>query len=167
MRSNTARLTTSEDFASLNEVQLESALANSGYNLVANFLSNIAVQQLLSMPKDNSPFNIIVVDMFYTDALLFVCHYFKRPCIGVVSSDFANYMGSTMDMMVPGACLPYNPHQTTKPDFWERLQHTQSCMNRRKRILDGHYTLQQDLVAKLLTGQSKGTNYFIAGMFTT
>lgn len=104
-------------------------------------------------------FDIIIIDLFYTEALLAMCQYFDRPCIGVVSSDFANYLELMVDIMVPSACLPYDLHQTDYLDFWQRLHYTQSCLERRQRTIDGHYMLQLKLVHKFFSGRIKGTFY--------
>lgn len=159
MRNNAEKTAMFKNLSDLSEKEMEFVLSQSGYNLLENFLTNRDVEELLSLPLDEFSFDVIVIDVFYTESLLALCHYFSRPCIGIVSSDFANYLEHIVDMMVPSACLPYDLHKTEYLDFWRRLHYTQSCIERRQQTIDGHYALQQQLIQKFLTGRFKGRFY--------
>lgn len=115
------------------------------------FLSNYQVKDILDTPPEQFDYDLIIVDLFYTEALLSLGYYFRTPVVGIVSSDFANYMERVQEIVVPSACLPYNlENYDTSIGFWQRLDNIKQCRRRRDAFISEHYAKQEQVIRKYL-----------------
>lgn len=107
------------------------------------------MQDLLKLTPNEFDYDLIIVDVFFTEALLALAYQFSVPVIGLVSTDFANYMEQIQDMMVPAACLPYElSSYDTDLNFWQRSNNIRSCMDRRESFIHDHYRQQEQVIKK-------------------
>uniref|UniRef100_A0A1B0A7H7 UDP-glycosyltransferases domain-containing protein n=1 Tax=Glossina pallidipes TaxID=7398 RepID=A0A1B0A7H7_GLOPL len=129
--------------------RLETSLASAGFNLMEYFFSNHQVQKLLKLPADEFNYDVIIVDLFYTESLMAIGSFFDVPTIGVINSDFLNYMDNIQDNTVPAACLPYPwKHLNKNIGFWQRLNNIRQCLSKREKLSREHYTKQEKLIKK-------------------
>lgn len=113
------------------------------------FFTNHQMQELLKISPDDFDYDIIIVDLFYSEALLALGYYFGAPVIGFVNTDFANYMEQIQDMMVPAACLPYDlENYDENLGYCQRLNNVKSCIGRRQSFIENHYGKQEKLIKK-------------------
>lgn len=138
-----------EDLARLADNKLRSSLANVGAKALDHFLSHSALQTLLNLPTVEFDFDVIIVDFFYTEALLALGYKHNKPTIGIVSTDFGNYMDAVQESLVPAACSPIDFEQYTSDiGISNRLGNIRDCISRRKRFQKDHYTAQDQLIRK-------------------
>lgn len=138
-----------EDLAHLADHKLSSSLATVGAQALDHFLAQLPLQELLQLPSAEFDFDLIIVDYFYTEALLSLGYKHNKPTIAIVSSDFANYMQNVQESVVPAACSPIDFDQfTPELGFTERLANIRDCMGRRKQFHNEHYTAQEQLINK-------------------
>lgn len=138
-----------EDLARLADHKLSSSLATVGAQALDHFLAQPPLQELLQLPSAEFDFDLIIVDYFYTEALLSLGYKHNKPTIPIVSSDFGNYMQNVQESLVPAACSPIDFDQFT-PDlgFTDRLANIRDCMGRRKQFHNEHYAAQEQLINK-------------------
>uniref|UniRef100_A0A1B0BT17 UDP-glycosyltransferases domain-containing protein n=1 Tax=Glossina palpalis gambiensis TaxID=67801 RepID=A0A1B0BT17_9MUSC len=137
--------------------RLETSLASAGFNLMEYFFSNYQVQKLLKLPADEFNYDIIIVDLFYTESLMAIGSFFDVPTIGIISSDFLNYMDDIQDNTVPAACLPYPwKHLNKNFGFWQRLNIYQ-CFSKRETLRRKHYAKQEKLIKKYFNKNGANT----------
>lgn len=121
------------------------------------FFNNYQIQELLKISPDDFDYDLIIVDIFYSEALLALGYYFRTPVIGVVSTDFANYMDQVQENLVPSACLPYTLEKyDNNIGFWQRLSNIQTCLKRRAEFVKYHYGNQEKIIKqhfKLMKGK--------------
>ncbi|KAI8127596.1 hypothetical protein FF38_03168 [Lucilia cuprina] len=135
--------------SAINNDKLNTHLAAAGHSLMDYFLSNSKMQELLKTPVDDFDYDMIIVDLFYSEALLALGHYFSVPVIGVVNTDFANYMEQIQDVMIPSACLPYDlKNYDRNLGYWQRLANIKSCLARRESFVYDHYGRQEKVIKK-------------------
>ncbi|XP_046811242.1 UDP-glycosyltransferase UGT4 [Lucilia cuprina] len=135
--------------SAINNDKLNNHLAAAGHSLMDYFLSNGKMQELLKTPVDDFDYDMIIVDLFYSEALLALGHYFSVPVIGVVNADFANYMEQIQDVMIPSACLPYDlKNYDRNLGYWQRLANIKSCLARRESFVYDHYGRQEKVIKK-------------------
>lgn len=138
-----------QQLSKLSDEKLNKYLAEAGLSLMDYFLNNSQMQELLKISPDDFDYDLIIVDVFYSEALLALGYYFRTPVIGVVSTDFANYMDQVQENLVPSACLPYSLEKYDKNiGFWQRLSNVQTCLRRRKEFVKHHYGNQEKIVKK-------------------
>ncbi|KAH8410897.1 hypothetical protein KR222_007167, partial [Zaprionus bogoriensis] len=138
-----------EDLARLPEHKLRSSLATVGAQALDHFLALPALQKLLQLPSAEFDYDVIILDYFYTEALLSLGHRHNRPTIAIVSTDFGNYMEAVQESLVPAACAPIDfARQETELGFWARLANIRECMARRKQFHNEHYAAQEQLIRK-------------------
>lgn len=128
------------------------------------FLDNYQVKDLLSISPDDFDYDLIIVDLFYTEALLALGYHFRTPVIGIVSTDFGNYMEKVQDIMVPAACLPYDLENfDMNLGFWQRLNNVKQCLSRRNAFIEEHYGQQERIIKKHFTRNqgNERTNEYI------
>lgn len=114
------------------------------------------MQDLLNISTEDFDYDLIVVDIFYTEALLALGYYFTCPVVGVVNTDFANYMQQVQEIMVPSPCLPYNLENYDKNlDYFQRLNNINLCLERRNSLINDHYGNQEKIIKKYFN-QHKG-----------
>ncbi|ALC42380.1 Ugt58Fa, partial [Drosophila busckii] len=131
------------------EEMLQNSLALVGAAALDHFLSQKPLQKLLKLQSAEFEYDAIVVDYFYTEALLGLGYKHQTPIIGIVSTDFGNYMESVQESLVPAACSPidfeqFNPNLS----FLDRLSNIRTCMARRKQFYRVHHAAQYKLIRK-------------------
>ncbi|CAD7013699.1 unnamed protein product [Ceratitis capitata] len=133
----------------LAEPSMQKSLATVGAAAVDYFLSNAAVQKLLHLPVNEFDYDLIIVDLFYTESLLAVGHFYGKPTIGIVSTNFENYMQHVLEQMVPVACSP-NDYETYQPaaGYWQRLGAVRGCVSRRKQFVKANWGAQETLLRR-------------------
>uniref|UniRef100_T1PGY1 UDP-glucoronosyl and UDP-glucosyl transferase n=1 Tax=Musca domestica TaxID=7370 RepID=T1PGY1_MUSDO len=140
-----------QELSKVGDEKLVKYLAHAGHSLMDYFLSNYQVKDILDTPPEQFDYDLIIVDMFYTEALLALGYYFRTPVVGIVSSDFANYMERVQEIVVPSACLPYNlENYDTSIGFWQRLDNIKQCRRRRDAFISEHYAKQEQVIRKYL-----------------
>ncbi|XP_062133016.1 UDP-glycosyltransferase UGT5 [Drosophila sulfurigaster albostrigata] len=138
-----------DDLSRLADSKLRSSLAHVGAQAMDNFLSQQPLQALLQLPTDQFNFDVIIVDLFYTEALLALGQKHNKPTIGIVSTDFGSYMNAVQESLVPAACSPIDFEQYTADiGFSTRLGNIRDCIARRKRSHKDHYEAQDQLITK-------------------
>ncbi|XP_034476778.1 UDP-glucuronosyltransferase 1-7C [Drosophila innubila] len=138
-----------EDLSRLADHKLRNSLANVGSQALDHFLSKPAMQALLQLPTLEFNYDVIIVDYFYTEALLALGYKHNKPTIGIVSTDFGNYMDAVQESLVPAACSPIDFAQYTSDlSFLTRLGNVRDCIARRKRFQKDHYAAQDQLIRK-------------------
>ncbi|XP_017868415.1 PREDICTED: UDP-glucuronosyltransferase isoform X1 [Drosophila arizonae] len=138
-----------EDLALLSESKLRSSLASVGARAVEHFLVQAPVQKLLELSTAEFDYDLIIVDYFYTEALLALGYKHNKPTIGVISTDFGNYMNAVQEALLPVACSPIDYEAYTKDlGFSARLSNIRECMARRKQFYNEHYTAQEQIIRK-------------------
>lgn len=138
-----------EDLALLPESKLRSSLAAVGARAVEHFLVQAPVQKLLELSSLEFDYDLIIVDYFYTEALLALGYKYNKPTIGVISTDFGNYMNAVQEALLPVACSPIDYEAYTKDlGFSARLSNIRECMSRRKQFYNEHYTAQEQIIRK-------------------
>ncbi|XP_053965219.1 UDP-glycosyltransferase UGT4 [Anastrepha ludens] len=133
----------------LDEAAMQKSLATVGAAAVDYFLSHTAVTKLLNLPVKEFDYDLVIVDLFYTEALLAVGHFYGKPTIGIVSTNFENYMQRVLEQMVPTACSP-NDYETYQPElgYWQRLTVIRNCLSRRKQFVKANWGAQEQLIRK-------------------
>ncbi|XP_061389084.1 UDP-glycosyltransferase UGT4 [Musca vetustissima] len=140
-----------QELSKFGEEKLNKYLAQAGHLLMDYFLSNYQVKDILDMPPEHFDYDLIIVDLFYTEALLALGYYFRTPVVGIVSTDFANYMERVQEIMVPAACLPYDlENYDTSIGFWQRLTNIKQCKRQREAFISEHYARQEKIMQKYL-----------------
>lgn len=138
-----------EDLARLEDHKLSSSLATVGAQALDHFLAQTPLQELLQLPSAEFDYDVIIVDYFYTEALLSLGYKHNKPTIAIVSSDFGNYMQNVQESLVPAACSPIDfDHFTPELGFTDRLANIRDCMGRRKQFHNEHYASQEQLINK-------------------
>lgn len=137
------------ELSELTEDKLSKALAQAGLSLMDYFLDNYQIKELLNTSPEDFDYDLIIVDMFYSEALLALGYYFRAPVIGIVSTDFAQYMQKVQENIVPMACLPYDvANYDSNVGFWQRLDNIKQCLSRRNNFIEHHYGNQEKVMAK-------------------
>ncbi|XP_013098056.2 UDP-glycosyltransferase UGT4 [Stomoxys calcitrans] len=137
------------ELSKLSDEKLSKYLAQAGAALMDNFLDNYQVKDLLSLQPDDFDYDLIIVDMFYTESLLAMGYYFRTPIVAIVSKDFSDYMELVQEMLVPTACLPYDlENYDANLGFWQRLNNVKQCVNRRNSFIEDHYGSQEKIIKK-------------------
>ncbi|XP_055858572.1 UDP-glycosyltransferase UGT5 [Episyrphus balteatus] len=135
---------------------LHKAVRKTGAELVDFFLQQSKVQEILRS-KENFKYDLIIVDLFHTEALFMIGQIFEVPVIALASSNFENYMTSLVESAVPSACSPID-YETYSQDksFSQRVSNIFECTERRsQRHKD---LISQDEVAKKhFSGLGRGT----------
>ncbi|XP_073846741.1 UDP-glycosyltransferase family 317 member A1 [Musca autumnalis] len=140
-----------QELSKISDEKLSKYLAEAGYSLMDYFLSNYQVKDILDTPPEQFDYDLIIVDLFYTEALLALGYYFRTPVVGIVSTDFANYMQRVQEIMVPAACLPYDlENYDISTGFWQRLNNIRQCKSRREAFIADHYGNQEKVIKKYL-----------------
>ncbi|XP_030560406.1 UDP-glucuronosyltransferase 1-7C isoform X1 [Drosophila novamexicana] len=138
-----------EDLARLSDSRLRSSLAQIGAQAMDHFLAQPSLQALLQLPSAEFDFDVIIVDYFYTEALLALGYKHNKPTIGIVSTDFGNYMNAVQEALVPVACSPIDfEAYTPELGFAARLANIRECISRRKQFHKEHYAAQEKLIRK-------------------
>lgn len=133
---------------------LRQALASVGARALDHFLAQEPLQKLLKRSYLEFDFDLILVDYFYTEALLALGLIHQRPVMGIVSTDFGNYMEAVQEALVPAACSPIDSElDLAQLGFSERLGNIRACISRRKQFARDHYGAQEKLVAKFFKQQ--------------
>ncbi|KAH8252977.1 hypothetical protein KR032_002903, partial [Drosophila birchii] len=128
---------------------LRQSLASVGARALDHFLAQEPVQKLLKMSYIEFDFDVILVDYFYTEALLALGLIHQRPVVGIISTDFGNYMDAVQEALVPAACSPAGSElDLPQLGFSERLGNIRDCISRRKQFAKDHYGAQEQLVVK-------------------
>lgn len=113
------------------------------------FFTNEKMQELLKSSRDDFDYDLIIVDLFYTEALLALGYYYGVPVVAMLNTDFANYMEQIQELMVPAACLPYELENYDKHlGYWQRLANIKSCFDRRQSFISDHYGQQEQVINK-------------------
>ncbi|EDW74351.2 uncharacterized protein Dwil_GK21429 [Drosophila willistoni] len=138
-----------EDLAKLPLEKLRKSLAHVGAASLDHFLGQKKLQTLLKLSYMDFDYDLIIVDYFYSEALLALGFMQQKPVMGIVSSDFGQYMEAVQESLVPTGCSPidfenYSPHW----DFLERLGNIRECIARRKDFEREHYGAQEKLIEK-------------------
>ncbi|KAH8347852.1 hypothetical protein KR084_001818, partial [Drosophila pseudotakahashii] len=141
------------DLGRLPTEKLRQSLASVGARALDHFLAQEPVQKLLKMSYLEFDFDVILVDYFYTEALLALGALHQRPVVGIISTDFGNYMDAVEEALVPAACTPIDFERDLGLGFFERLGNIRECIGRRKRFIKDHYGGQEQLVAKYFKQQ--------------
>ncbi|XP_016953673.1 UDP-glycosyltransferase UGT5 [Drosophila biarmipes] len=137
------------DLGRLPTEALRQSLASVGARALDHFLAQEPIQKLLKMSYLEFDFDVILVDYFYTEALLALGALHQRPVVGIISTDFGNYMDAVQESLVPAACTPIDSERDLPQlGFSERLGNIRECLSRRKRFIEDHYGGQEQLVAK-------------------
>ncbi|XP_034653466.1 UDP-glucuronosyltransferase 2A3 [Drosophila subobscura] len=137
------------DLGKLSTESLRKSLAVVGANALDHFLSQEPLQRLLKQSTVEFDFDVIILDYFYTEALLALGHFHQKPIVGIVSTDFGNYMEAVQESMVPAACSPIEfDHYIPTLGFSARLGNIRECIARRKRFAKDHFGAQEQLIAK-------------------
>ncbi|XP_017054105.1 UDP-glycosyltransferase UGT5 [Drosophila ficusphila] len=137
------------DLGRLPTEKLRQSLAVVGAQALDKFLAQEPIQKLLKMSYLEFDFDVILVDYFYTEALLALGALHQRPVIGIISTDFASYMDAVHETLVPAACSPIDFNSDfSQLGFSERLGNIRECIARRKQFTKNHYGSQEQLVAK-------------------
>ncbi|XP_017470897.1 PREDICTED: UDP-glucuronosyltransferase 3A2 [Rhagoletis zephyria] len=133
----------------LAESSMQKSLAAVGAAAVDYFLSNAAVQKLLRLPVKEFDYDLVIVDLFYTESLLAVGHFYNKPTVAIVSTNFESYMQHVLEQMVPAACSP-NDYETYQPamGYWQRLSAIRGCLSRRKQFAKSNWGAQEQLIRK-------------------
>ncbi|KAH8299349.1 hypothetical protein KR044_000551 [Drosophila immigrans] len=138
-----------EDLSRLADSKLRSSLAQVGAKALDHFLSQPPLQALLQLPTAQFDFDVIIVDLFYTEALLALGQKHNKPTIGIVSTDFGSYMDAVQESLVPASCSPIDfERYTADIGFGTRLSNIRDCIARRKRFHKDHYAAQDKLISK-------------------
>ncbi|KAH8371589.1 hypothetical protein KR093_008138 [Drosophila rubida] len=138
-----------EDLSRLADSKLRSSLAHVGAQALDHFLTQSPMQTLLQLPTEQFNFDVIIVDLFYTEALLALGQKHNKPIIGIISTDFGSYMDAVQESLVPSACSPIDFEQYAADiGFTTRLGNIRECIARRKRFHKDHYTAQDQLIRK-------------------
>lgn len=138
-----------QDLSSLSDQKLNKYLAKAGFTFMDYFLANQQMQNLLNISPDDFDYDLIIVDLFYTEALLALGYYSTCPIVGVLNTDFANYMQQVQEIMVPAACLPYNlENYDQNLGYWQRLSNIELCLARRNSFIYDHYANQEKIIKK-------------------
>ncbi|KAH8275230.1 hypothetical protein KR026_002702, partial [Drosophila bipectinata] len=140
------------NLADLGQIPIENlrqALATVGARALDHFLAQEPIQKLLKMSYIEFDFDVILVDYFYTEALLALGLLHQRPVVGIISTDFGGYMDAVQEALVPSACAPIDfENDVPQLGFSERLGYIRRCITRRKQFDKDHYGAQKQLVAK-------------------
>ncbi|KAH8290299.1 hypothetical protein KR054_001674 [Drosophila jambulina] len=140
------------NLADLGRLPIESlrqSLASVGARALDHFLAQEPLQKLLKMSYIEFDFDVILVDYFYTEALLALGLIHQRPVVGIISTDFGNYMDAVQEALVPAACSPIDSElDLPQLGFSERLGNIRECISRRKQFAKDHYGAQEQLVVK-------------------
>ncbi|EDW39797.1 GL14477 [Drosophila persimilis] len=137
------------DLGRLSIPTLRKSLAVVGANALDHFLSQEPLQKLLQQPPLDFDFDVIILDYFYTEALLALGQFHQKPIVGIVSTDFGNYMEAVQESMVPAACSPIDfEHYVPSLGFSARLGNIRECISRRKQFAKDHFGAQEQLIAK-------------------
>lgn len=125
--------------------RIRSALRKTGAELTDFFLQQPKVKEIFSTTKE-FPYDLLIVDLFHTEALLMVGEIFKIPVVALTTSNFENYMTSLVDTAVPSACSPNDFEVYTQgASIFQRVGNIFDCIERRnQRHKD---LLTQDVVA--------------------
>ncbi|XP_039229238.1 UDP-glycosyltransferase UGT5 isoform X1 [Drosophila yakuba] len=135
--------------------KLRQSLASVGARSLDHFLAQEPIQKLLKMSYLEFDFDVILVDYFYTEALLALGALHQRPVVGIISTDFGNYMDAVQEALVPAACSPIDfERDQPQMGFSERLGNIRTCIARRKQFIKDHYGGQEQLVTKYFKLQS-------------
>ncbi|XP_067630722.1 UDP-glycosyltransferase UGT4 isoform X2 [Eurosta solidaginis] len=135
----------------LTESAMQKSMASVGGAAVDYFMSNAAMQKLLHLPIEEFDYDLVIVDLFYTEALLAVGHFYNKPTIGIVSTNFENYMEHVLEQIVPVACSPNDyVHYEREMSYWARLGTVRSCLSRRKQFVKSNWGAQEQLIRKHL-----------------
>lgn len=128
---------------------MQKSLAITGAIAVNYFLSNEAVKNLLNLPINEFDYDLVIVDLFYTEALLAVGHFYGKPTIGILNTNFENYMDRVLEQMVPTACSPlcYENYQP-EAGYWKRLGVILNCLSRRKQFIKDNWAAQESVIRK-------------------
>lgn len=138
-----------EDLARLADHKLRGSLATVGAQALDHFLAQPPLQALLQLSSAEFDFDVIIIDYFYTEALLSLGYKHNKPTIAIVSTDFGNYMEAVQEAIVPTACSPIDfDHFTPGLGFADRLANIRECMGRRKQFHNEHYAAQDQLIHK-------------------
>nr|XP_036223632.1 UDP-glycosyltransferase UGT5 isoform X1 [Bactrocera oleae] len=142
----------------LTERAMQKSLATTGASAVNYFLSNEAVKKLLNLPVNEFDYDLIIVDLFYTEALLAVGHFYNKPTIAILNTNFENYMDRVLEQMVPAACSPIC-YEAYKPEagYWNRLGVIRYCLSRRKQFIKDNWGAQESVIRKHFS-QFKGVS---------
>lgn len=107
------------------------------------------MQDLLKISTDDFDYDMIIVDLFYSEALLALGYYFSVPVVAVLNTDFNNYMQQVQEMMIPSACLPYDlENYDQNLGYWQRLANIQNCLSQRQSFISDHYGKQEKIIQK-------------------
>ncbi|KAM7344735.1 UDP-glycosyltransferase family 317 member A1 [Cochliomyia hominivorax] len=138
-----------EALSAIKTEKLNKYMALAGHSFMDYFFSNNKIQELLKTSTNDFDYDMIIVDLFYSEALMALGYYFSVPVVAVLNTDFNNYMQQVQDMMVPSACLPYNL-ENYEPNlgFWQRLSNIQTCLDRRQSFISDHYNKQEKIIEK-------------------
>ncbi|XP_011196701.1 UDP-glycosyltransferase UGT5 isoform X2 [Zeugodacus cucurbitae] len=133
----------------LTEWTMQKSLAHTGATAVNYFLSNASLKKLLNLPINEFDYDLIIVDLFYTEALLAVGHFYGKPTIGLLSTNFENYMDRVLEQMVPTTCSPIC-YENYQPDagFWKRLGVIRNCLSRRNQFTKDNWGAQESVIRK-------------------
>ncbi|KAH8402386.1 hypothetical protein KR009_011806, partial [Drosophila setifemur] len=128
---------------------LRQSLARVGARAMDHFLAQEPIQKLFKLSYIEFDFDVILVDYFYTEALLGLGLLHQRPVVGIVSTDFGDYMEAVQEALVPSACSPMGlEHDGNQLGFSEKLGNIRSCIARREHFVRDHYEAQEQLVNK-------------------
>ncbi|KAH8269499.1 hypothetical protein KR018_004364, partial [Drosophila ironensis] len=140
------------NLADLGRISLENlrqSLATVGARALDHFLSQGPIQKLLKLSYIEFDFDVIVVDYFYTEALLALGLLHQRPVVGIVSTDFGGYMEAVQDALVPNACSPIDfDNEAPQLGYSERLQRLRGLHKSSQQFIKDHYGAQEQLVTK-------------------
>ncbi|XP_023162759.2 UDP-glucuronosyltransferase isoform X2 [Drosophila hydei] len=138
-----------QDLALLPDSKLRSSLAVVGARAVEHFLVQAPLLKLLQLSSVEFEYDLIIVDYFYTEALLALGYKHNKPTIGIISTDFGNYMNAVQEALLPVACSPIDYETYTKDlGFAARLGNIRECMARRKQFYNEHYAAQDKIIRK-------------------
>ncbi|XP_037941193.1 UDP-glycosyltransferase UGT4-like [Teleopsis dalmanni] len=141
-----------QELSQLSEDKIQKDLGFVGAAATDYFLSHTALQKLHSATKADFDYDVIVVDLFYTDSLLAFAYAYNKPVVGIVSSNFENYMQHVLEYVMPVACSPIDFETYEKNiGYWQRLSNTRSCLSRKNLFSKNNISPQQELIKKHFT----------------
>lgn len=132
---------------------IQKAVRTTGADLIDSFLQQPQMKAILDS-KEKFHYDLIIVDLFHTEALFMLGEIFQTPVIGISSSNFENYMTALVDAAVPSACSPIDFETYTRDaSFGQRISNILECTERRSQR-------RNDLIAQEIVA----TKYFsVAG----